>query len=69
MFAMGTIAAGCLVAWCLKEVMAAGLYAFGGITRLAAVCCGASSIVVFVYHFVLKMIETGIHVGVEKVVP
>ena len=68
-FAMGTIAAGCLIAWCLKEVMAAGLYAFGSITHLAAVCCGASSIVVFVYHFVLKMIETGIHMGAEKIVP
>jgi hypothetical protein len=67
-FAVGTIALACAVGFCLKEIMEGGLYLFGGITRFAGFCCGASSVVVLAYQYVVKMIEGGIHAGVEHVI-
>ncbi|MES2293774.1 MAG: hypothetical protein V4527_10800 [Pseudomonadota bacterium] len=68
-FAVGTIALACVVGFCLKEIMEAGLYLFSGITRLGGFCCGASSVVVLAYQYVVKLIENGIHLGVEHVIP
>ena len=67
--AVGVVGFACAAAFLLREVMEGGLYFFGGITRFAGFCCGASSVVVLVYQYVVKMIENGIHIGVEHVIP
>ena len=69
LLAVGAIAFACIVAFLLREIMEGGLYLFGGITHFAGFCCGASSVVVIAYQYVVKLFETGIHEGVEHVLP
>jgi hypothetical protein len=68
-FAIGTIALSCAAAFVLREVIAGGLYVFGDVTRLAGLCCTAPGILRVAYDYVLELIKTGFHSGVEHVIP
>ena len=68
-FALGTIAATYFVALVLRGAMQGGLDVFGDITRLAGICCTAPGILRVAYDYVLELIKTGFHSGVEHVIP
>jgi hypothetical protein len=68
-FAVGTVALACVVAWCLQITMEGGLYLFGRITGIAGLCCGAAGITGASYTFFLKVVEVQIHENVDKLVP
>jgi hypothetical protein len=64
----GTIAATCLVAWGLREVMEGALFVFGKFTQFAGVCCGGGTIAYFGYAFSVKAFEVKTHSVVEHLV-
>lgn len=68
-FAIGTIALACAVAWCLQVTMEGGLYLFGRVTSIAGLCCGAAGIAGSSYLFFLKTLEVQIHESVDRIVP